>query len=90
MILLPIAISDGAQFTIGARLFAGIYQDNAISIGRVYILEALGSIIGGIILTYGFIPHFSTISTALIVSFFNLLSAGVLLIVFRLKNKNAN
>ncbi|UCD55285.1 MAG: spermine synthase [Candidatus Omnitrophota bacterium] len=73
-ILLPVSISHGALFTFGCKIYS-LYskREPAASVGRVYIYETLGTIAGGVGLTYLLIPYFHSIETALGVSLLNII-----------------
>jgi spermidine synthase len=75
LILLPVAIPHGALFTYGSKLYAQYtaqYTDeDASSIGKVYILETLGTILGGLSITYILIQYFNSFEIALMVSLLN-------------------
>jgi spermidine synthase len=51
LVLLPLALVDGAMFAFGCRAYAALTGDETPSIGRVYVYEAVGAIAGGIALT---------------------------------------
>ena len=78
-IILPIGFCHGALFSAGCRISPLLRKDARASIGRVYSWEALGTIIGGIILTYLFIPNLNSFQSAFIISLSNLIIAFVLL-----------
>jgi spermidine synthase len=82
IILAPIGLCDGAQFTYGSRILASLARKNAPVISNVYIYEALGSILGGLVVTYIFIPYFTTFQIAFIMGFLNLLSALLIFYLF--------
>lgn len=75
LVLLPLGLVDGAMFTFGCRAYA----KETSAIGHVYVLEATGGIIGGLVFTYLFIPHLHSIQAILILSTLNLASAASLL-----------
>jgi spermidine synthase len=83
LILFPLGLIDGAMFAFGCRSFAQLTRDTSSSIGRVYVLEALGGIAGGLVFTYLFIPFLHSLQTALILSGLNLLAAILVLAAFR-------
>ncbi len=58
LILLPVALPHGALFTYGSRNYSLYLSGDAASIGKAYVLETLGSIIGGLLLTFFLIRHF--------------------------------
>jgi len=85
LILAPLCFLIGFQFVLGCKIyalkFAGVSSKNFPSsapIGKVYILEALGVIIGGVIFTFLFVHWFSSFEIAGIVALLNLISAFVL------------
>lgn len=77
IILLPINIVHGALFTFGCRLFPTTLQfddrnsvsenNGALQIGKVYIYETIGTVIGGIIFTLLFVTQFNSVHTSLII-----------------------
>ncbi|MCK4329626.1 spermine synthase [candidate division WOR-3 bacterium] len=80
LILIPVSISHGALFTFSCRIYADLrnssnknINNNAQHIGSVYIYETLGTILGGITITYLLIPYFSSLQMALGVSLINLI-----------------
>ena len=79
VIMAPLALCDGAQFTLGCRIFSAA-RGIQITIGSVYALEAGGAVIGGIAATFLFVPWIPSTASAFIVGALNLLS-GLLLIV---------
>ncbi len=79
LILVPLALVDGAMFAFGCRAYAALTADGAPAIGRVYVYEALGAIAGGILFTYLFIPLLYSVQIVLLLSGLNLLCAALLL-----------
>jgi spermidine synthase len=79
LILAPLGLVDGAMFAFGSRCYVTIMGDEAPAISRVYILEALGGIIGGIVFTFLFIPLLYSVQMVLVLAGLNLLSAGSIL-----------
>jgi len=79
LILSPLGLIDGSMFAFGCRLLANFRQQGALSIGKVYLLEAVGATIGGLLYTYFFIPFFNSFQVAFVLGAANLLSAHLLL-----------
>jgi len=79
LILTPLALVDGAMFAFGCRAYATLAGKQAPSIGRVYVGEALGAIVGGIVFTYLLIPFLYSLQIVLLLSGLNLLAAASLL-----------
>ena len=75
LILVPLALVDGAMFAFGCQSFANLTGLKAPSIGRVYVYEALGAIVGGMVFTYLLIPFLYTLQIVLLLSGLNLLLA---------------
>ncbi len=82
LILLPVSISHGALFTFGCKIYSLYFKQDAISIGRVYIYETLGTIVGGIAFNYLFIPYLHSFQVALGVALINLIIGVFLLAPF--------
>ena len=79
-ILTPLALVDGAMFAFGCRAYAALTGERASSVGRVYVYEALGAIVGGIVFTYLFIPFLYSLQIVLLLVGLNLLSATLILV----------
>ena len=79
-ILLPVSFCHGGLFSTATKLSALFIKEPARSIGKVYTWETIGAIIGGIILTYLFIPNLNSFQIAFIISISNLAAS---LILFR-------
>ena len=60
LILLPVSILHGAQFTFSCHIYATFSAQDASSAGRVYAYETLGTVVGGFACTYLLIPYFDT------------------------------
>lgn len=82
LILLPVSISHGALFTFGCKIYSLYFKQDATSIGRVYIYETLGTIVGGIAFNYLLIPYFHSFQIALGVALINLIICVFLLAPF--------
>lgn len=83
LLLAPLSLADGAHFTIGCRIYSNLTKEAAPSIARVYIYEAIGAMTGGLLLTFLIIPYFHSIGVAFGVSGLNLISAILLIALFR-------
>jgi len=78
LILLPVTIPHGALFTYGSKLFAQYVRQDASSIGKVYVLENTGSIIGGLLITFLLIQYLNSFEIAFMVSLTNVLVSVIL------------
>ena len=79
IILFPVTLPYGALFTYGCKLYSQYARDGASSVGKVYLLETLGSIIGGLLLTFLLIQYLNSFEIAFLISLTNLLIAAFLL-----------
>lgn len=76
-IVLPVGFCHGALFSACAKVYSSKTSETAGAIGKVYTWEMLGTILGGIITTYLFIPFLSSFRIVFLISFINLtLCAG--------------
>ncbi len=82
LILLPVSVFHGALFTFSCRLYAMFSAADASSVGRVYVYETIGTIIGGVVCTYLLVPHLNTFQAAFGVAVLNL-GVGLALLVPR-------
>jgi spermidine synthase len=79
LILFTLSFCHGGLFSAGCKIYSLRIKDSAASIGKVYAWETLGTIIGGIILTYVFIPYLNSFQAAFIVSVVNLIVCLILI-----------
>ena len=73
LIMLPVSFCHGALFSCGCKIYSSYTKDSASSIGKIYAWETIGTIIGGIVLTYLLIPYLNSFQTVFIISIFNLI-----------------
>jgi len=73
LIMLPVSFCHGALFSCGCKIYSSYTKDSASSIGKIYAWETIGTIIGGIVLTYLLIPHLNSFQIAFIISISNLI-----------------
>lgn len=79
IILFPVTLPYGALFTYGCKLYSQYARDGASSVGKVYLLETIGSIIGGLLLTFLLIQYLNSFEIAFLISLMNPLIAAFLL-----------
>ena len=79
LILLPVALPQGARFTYGCKLYSQLIKEDAPSIGKVYVLESIGSIVGGLLMTFLLIQYLNSFEIAFIISLMNTLVSIFLL-----------
>lgn len=69
------SLFEGMQFTLGCKLATILNKHDIHASGHVYILEALGMLVGGIVFTFLFLPRFNSLQIVFVLSFLNILSA---------------
>ena len=76
-----VSLTHGALFTFGCALYNATNRasQGALSIGRVYIYETVGTLIGGIVFTYLLITHLHAVSIAFGMALLNILMCLILL-----------
>lgn len=89
IILLPVSILHGALFTSGCKLYFLCASPETppdereklgvFSIAGVYIYETIGTIAGGLVLTFVLIPLLHSVNTALALALLNLVVCALLL-----------
>ncbi len=67
-----VGVSHGAMFSVGCALYARLTRETASGIGKVYGWETFGAVLGGVILTYCFIPYLNTFQITFVVAAVNL------------------
>ena len=72
-IILPTSFCHGALFSCACKIYSLHVKESAGSIGKVYSWETIGTIIGGIILTYLFIPYLNSFQIVFVISVSNLI-----------------
>ncbi len=77
-VLAPVGILDGILFALGCTLYSKWTAKGALSIGRVYLLEAIGAGSGGALYTFLFIPYLGSFQVASLLGMVNLLSGFLL------------
>ncbi len=83
IILLPVSVLHGALFTFGCKIYSLFHKAAARSVGKVYVYETAGTIIGGIIFTCLLIPYFHSFQIAIGVALLNSLLCLYILAPFR-------
>ena len=79
LILLPVTLPQGALFTYGCRIYFQCIRKDVSSIGKVYVLESIGSIVGGILITFFLIQYLNSFEIAFVISLMNTLISIFLL-----------
>jgi len=71
-IILAIGFCHGGLFSCACKIYSSYVKESARSIGKIYTWETIGTIIGGIILTYVFLPRLNSFQIAFIILIANL------------------
>jgi len=79
LILILVTIPQGALFTYGCKLYSQYSREDASSIGKVYVFESIGAIIGGLLMTFLLIQYLNSFEIAFIISLTNSLISTFLL-----------
>ena len=79
LVLIPVTLPYGALFTYGCKLYAWSDGEDASSVGQVYLLETVGSMIGGLLLTFLLIQYFNSFTIAFLIASSNVLMSVILL-----------
>lgn len=79
LILSPLCLILGAQFTFGCKIHSLSSNQGAISIGRVYVYEAIGAVAAGPVFTYLLVHYFHSLQIAFGIGIVNLILAALLL-----------
>ena len=70
-IIFPVSFCHGALFSSGCKIYSLHVKDATGAIGKVYAWETIGTIIGGIIITYFFITFLNSFQIVLIIFVLN-------------------
>ncbi len=73
LVLLPVSLLHGALFTFSCRIYALFRGPDDAVAGRVYVDETVGTIAGGVICTFVFIPLLHSFEVVIGVAFVNML-----------------
>ena len=82
LVLFAVSILHGALFTYSCRIYSQFSSPDASSVGRVYVYETVGTIIGGVVCTYFLIPYYNTFQVATGLVLMNFIICLVLLAPF--------
>ena len=87
ILLTPVSLIAGTQFSFGCKLLTYYRNEGARSIGNVYIYEAVGSILGGLVVTYICLQHLNAIQSGFILALMNISSAILLSFFYSASNQ---
>ena len=83
LIILPVSVSHGALFSLSCNIYSTYIESSASSVGRVYVYETFGTILGGILWTYFLIVYLHAFQIAIGLALVNFLVLLILLFNYR-------
>ena len=83
LILAPVSALHGALFPACCQMYSLVSSPDAPAAGRVYAYETIGTMMGGLVCTYLFIPLFHTFRVVFWLALLNLILCVALLVSFR-------
>lgn len=87
LILAPYCLLAGFQFSLGCRIYSSYFKSKPEAVGRVYIFEAVGDVIGAALFSYILVYLFGPFEIIFGISLLNLLCALILITVIGKKSK---
>ncbi len=82
LIVFPFSFTIGLIFPVACKVVRGFTPDSATDIGFVYVLESIGSLVGGLLFTFVLISRFQPFAIALIFNCVLLLNILLILLFF--------
>ncbi|MCX7995507.1 MAG: fused MFS/spermidine synthase [candidate division WOR-3 bacterium] len=79
LILLPVSFTHGALFPLCCRIYTQFDLKNSMIVGKVYIYETAGTMLGGIVSTYFLFPYLNTFQIISYLTLINLITCLILL-----------
>ncbi len=79
LILLPVSVFHGALWTFSCKVYSMFFARDVSSVGKVYVYETVGTIVGGIVWTYLLILYFHAFQMAVGLAMLNFLALLVFL-----------
>lgn len=81
-IITPFSFTIGLIFPIACKVIRGFTRDSAADIGFMYIMESIGSLTGGLLITFVLISRFQSFTITLILDSILLLNILLMLLFF--------
>jgi spermidine synthase len=78
LLLLPFGLLNGALFSFACRLLSNTQEKNYSIVGKVYILESAGSIVGGLAVTFLALRFLNSFQSTTLLIVLTLLSSAIL------------
>lgn len=83
LMLLPTGLLHGFLFSLSCTLVARLRHKHTSPAGKAYFYETLGTIGGGLLVNYLFIPHLQPFKTPFIIALMNGITSFFLLLFYR-------
>ena len=80
LIITPFSFTIGLIFPLACKVVRGFTRDSAVDIGSMYILESVGSLIGGLLFTFVLVSRFQPFAITLILDCFLFLNIFLILL----------
>ncbi|MEA3488988.1 MAG: methyltransferase domain-containing protein [Candidatus Omnitrophota bacterium] len=77
ILCLPCAIM-GFMFSLACRVYRDLADDPAESVARIYVMEAVGALSGGLLVSYFLIRYMPALNILLILFFLNMLASAAM------------
>ena len=84
LIILPISFLVGFIFPFACKVLSAFQMKDSVAVGWVYIVESVGSLVGGLLLTFYMIAHFKPYEMLSVIS--TLILANGIILSISLKN----
>src|SRR3990167_3265845 len=81
-IITPFSFTIGLIFPIACKVIRGFTRDSAADIGFMYIMESIGSLTGGLLITFVLISRFQSFTITLILNCLLFLNIILMLLFF--------
>ncbi|MFH1096498.1 MAG: fused MFS/spermidine synthase [Candidatus Desantisbacteria bacterium] len=81
LLLAPLGIVIGAQFTLGCRLYSQGIKETSLAAGKVYLYDAIGAAFGGFAFGFVFVNFFNSLTTAFYTAIINVFCGMMLLLL---------
>ena len=83
LIITPFSFTIGLAFPLACKMVRGFTRDSAVDIGFMYVLESVGSLIGGLLFTFVLVSRFQPFAITLILDCFLFLNIFLILLFFK-------
>jgi len=78
LVLAPFCVVSGFQVVLAASIFSKDNKEGAFSVGRVYTLDVLGDLFGGLVFSFVLVDAFNSFQVAYLAAFASIFAAAYL------------